>query len=173
MKLASMAIALMLMPPTPPPPDPATSAEAALIWRDHPLREGYLADFARFAIQQRVTYILTTARVRPGSRQWLAKNRILQDHFWTHIAAVVQDRERPFLECLGRRYQWLTIEEIGTLRQFLSTRTGARFWDSSGLYETDAPQCAGEVFAEDISRVQGEAWDLIGARRPPPPPTID
>lgn len=173
MKLASMAIALMLMPPPPPPPDPAIIAEAVSIWRDHPLRQGYLSDFARFAIHQRVTYILTTARVRPGSRQWPAKTRILQDYFWSHIAADVQDRERPFLECLARRYVWLTVEEIRSLRQFLSTPAGARFWNASGLFETDVPQCASEVFAGDIGRVEDGAWNLIGARRPPPPPAID
>ena len=169
----TMAIALMLLPPPPPAPDPAKVAEAVLIWRDHPLRAEALSLLASGAMRQRIEYMLRTARVRPGSRQWLAKSRLLDDYFWPHLNAALADSERPFLECLAGRYGWMSIEEIRALRQFLATPAGAHFWEVSGLAEKDAGQCAVTLFGYYMDRVEDGAWRLIGARRPPPPPFVD
>jgi hypothetical protein len=173
MKLAFAAIALMLMPPPPPPPDPARLAEAVLIWRDHPLASGRLAGEARFAIRQRIVPMLTDAHVRQGGRQWFAKYRILEGYFWARISPGLQDHEQPFLECLAGRYTGMSIEEIRALRQFLSTPAGLRFWNVSTFSERDDFDCARAVFQDDLNRAEGEAWALIGARRPPPAPAMD
>jgi hypothetical protein len=173
MKSASMVIALMLMPPPPPAPDPARLAEAVSIWRDHPLDARQLAEHARFAIRDRIAIILRAARVRPGGRQWLAKYRLLEDYFWTRISQGLQGNETPFVECLARRYAWMSVDEIRALRDFLATPAGARFWDASAFSDRDSFTCALSVFSDDISGVEGGAWDLIGARRPPPAPAMD
>lgn len=173
MTLAPIAIALMLMPPPPPLPDPEGLAEAVLIWRDHPLEAGHLAQYARFSIDQRIPAILTAARIRPDGRQWFVKSRLLETYFWSRISPGLPDNETPFVECLALRYAWMSIEEIRALRQFLSTPAGARFWNVSTLAETDGFHCALSVFGDDISRVEDGAWRLIGARPPPPPPPMD
>ncbi|TMJ18676.1 MAG: hypothetical protein E6G92_02210 [Alphaproteobacteria bacterium] len=176
---AAIALAMGAAPPPPPPPppvpppDPAALAEAVLIWRDHPPHPRTLELSAEFSIRERVVYMLTAAGVRRGGRQWFAKYRVLQDFLSSRISPHLQENERPFVECLARRYAYMSIGDLRTLRAFLSTPAGSSFWRMSSVYDQDEFDCARSVFRDDIEAVEAEAWRLIGARPPPPAPSVD
>jgi hypothetical protein len=174
---AAMALAMAAASPPPPPPvpppDPAALAEAVLIWRDHPLHPRELESMTDLSIRERVVYMLTAAGVRRGGRQWFAKYRILQDFFSSRISPHLQENEQPFVECLARRYAYMSVEDLRALRAFLSTPAGSSFWRMSSVYDQGEFDCARSVFRDDIEAVEAGAWRLIGAKPPPPTPPVD
>ena len=158
-----VALLIQAAPPIPPPPEDSLRAALAL-WAEHPPAEPLRRHAINEAIASAVSEALWAVGLRAGDRRWSQKYDLLRELLERRIPIDRNRLEASVAACaMDGISRELSPEEIDSVRRFMSTEAGAKFWYAAYIGQPSLRGCY--AAALDL-RVSAEDYRAVGLRPP-------